>query len=130
MRAEHGRLLGTGTPALPAPWPRMAMALAANELRLAARRGESLLITFVIPAGVLLLFSAFDISGATAAGKPVDRMLPGSMALAVIAAAMVSLAIATRSTTWIDSTAITATVLDATSTDVPAGDPPSRLMTP
>lgn len=95
MRAEQGRLLGTGTPALPAPWPRMAMALAANELRLAARRGESLLITFVIPAGVLLLFSAFDISGASATGNPVDRMLPGSMALAVIAAAMVSLAIAT-----------------------------------
>jgi ABC-2 type transport system permease protein len=73
----------------------MAMALAGNELRLAARRGESLLITFVIPAGVLLVFSAFDVSGGTAAGKPVDRMLPGSMALAVIAASMVSLAIAT-----------------------------------
>jgi ABC-2 type transport system permease protein len=73
----------------------MAMALASNELRLAARRGESLLITFVIPAGVLLLFSAFAIGGATSAGKPVDRMLPGAMALAVIAAAMVSLAIAT-----------------------------------
>lgn len=90
-----GRLLGTGTPARPAPWPLMAMALASNELRLAARRGESLLITFVIPAGVLLLFSAFDVGGSASAGTPVDRMLPGAMALAVIAAAMVSLAIAT-----------------------------------
>jgi ABC-2 type transport system permease protein len=71
------------------------MALASNELRLAARRGESLLITFVIPAGVLLLFSAFDVGGAVPAVTPVDRMLPGAMALAVIAAAMVSLAIAT-----------------------------------
>jgi ABC-2 type transport system permease protein len=90
-----GRVLGTGTPAATASWPRMATALAANELRLAVRRGESLLITFVIPAGVLLVFSAFDTSGGTAAGSPVDRMLPGAMALAVIAASMVSLAIAT-----------------------------------
>lgn len=90
-----GRLLGTGTPAAPASWLRMALALTANELRLAARRGESLLVTFAIPAGVLVVFSAFDISGGTAAGKPIDRMLPGSIALAVIAASLVSLAIAT-----------------------------------
>jgi ABC-2 type transport system permease protein len=89
------RPLGTGTPAAPASWLRMAMALAGNELRLAVRRGESLLVTFVIPAGVLLVFSAFDTSGGTTPGKPVDRMLPGSMALAIIAASMVSLAIAT-----------------------------------
>ena len=90
-----GRLLGTGTPAPPATWLRMVLALTANELRLAARRGESLLVTFAIPAGVLVVFSAFDISGGTATGKPIDRMLPGSIALAVIAAALVSLAIAT-----------------------------------
>jgi ABC-2 type transport system permease protein len=59
------------------------------------RRSESLLITFVIPAGVLLVFSAFDLSGGTSTGKPVDRMLPGSMSLAILAASMVSLAIAT-----------------------------------
>jgi ABC-2 type transport system permease protein len=73
----------------------MAMALTATELRLALRRGESLLVTFVIPAGVLLVFSAFDTSGATGAGQPVDRMLPGSIALAIIASSMVSLGIAT-----------------------------------
>lgn len=89
------RPLGTGTPAAPASWLRMVMALAGNELRLALRRGESLLVTFVIPVGVLVVFSAFDLSGGTATGKPVDRMLPGSMALAIIAASMVSLAIAT-----------------------------------
>ena len=89
------RPLGTGTPAAPASWPRMVLALTGNELRLALRRGESLLVTFVIPAGVLLVFSAFDMSGGTAAGTPVDRMLPGSIALAIIAASMVSLAIAT-----------------------------------
>jgi ABC-2 type transport system permease protein len=72
----------------------MVGVLAANELRLALRRGESLLITFVIPLGVLLVFSAFDVSGG-AGGRPVDRILPGAITLAVIAAAMVSLAIAT-----------------------------------
>lgn len=89
------RLLGTGAPARPAAWTSKALALTANELRLAIRRGESLLITFVIPAGVLLVFSAFDLSGGTSTGKPVDRMLPGSMSLAILAASMVSLAIAT-----------------------------------
>jgi ABC-2 type transport system permease protein len=89
------RVLGSGRPATPAAWPAMVAALAANELRLAARRGESLLITFVIPAGILLVFSAVDVSAGSAAGRPVDRMLPGSIALAIIAASMVSLAIAT-----------------------------------
>jgi ABC-2 type transport system permease protein len=93
--APGGRLIGTGAPARPASWFAMAAALSGNELRLAMRRGESLLATFVIPIGVLLVFSAFDISGGTGAGRPVDRMLPGSMSLAVIAAAMVSLSIAT-----------------------------------
>jgi ABC-2 type transport system permease protein len=97
MKSTEGtsRILGTGEPARPASWLRMALALGANELRLATRRGENLLITFVIPAGVLLLFSAFDTGGGTGAGQPVDRMLPGSIALAIIASSMVSLAIAT-----------------------------------
>ncbi len=93
--ADETRLLGTGAPAQPASWIAKTLALTANELRLAIRRGESLLITFVIPAGVLLVFSAFDLSGGTSTGKPVNRMLPGSMSLAVLAASMVSLAIAT-----------------------------------
>ena len=87
--------VGGGTPARPASWLQMAVALAAYEFRLVLRRGEGLLITFVIPAGVLLIFSAFDTSGGTVAGRPVDRMLPGSASLAVIAASLVSLAIST-----------------------------------
>jgi ABC-2 type transport system permease protein len=93
--AGRSRLLGTGTPARPASWTAKALALTLNELRLAMRRAESLLVTFVIPAGVLLVFSAFDVSGGGTGGRPVDRMLPGSMSLAVIAASMTSLAIAT-----------------------------------
>jgi ABC-2 type transport system permease protein len=73
----------------------MAAALAMYELRLALRRGEGLLVTFVIPAGVLLVFSAFDTGGGLVAGRPVDRLLPGSIGLAVIAASLVSLSIAT-----------------------------------
>lgn len=88
-------LLGAGTPARPASWFQMALALARHEFRLVLRRGEGLLITFVIPVGVLLVFSAFDTSGGTATGRPVDRLLPGSIGLAVIAASLVSLAIST-----------------------------------
>jgi ABC-2 type transport system permease protein len=91
-----GRLpLGAGVPARPASWLRMALALATYEFRLVLRRGEGLLITFVIPVGVLLVFSAFDMTGGAATDRPVDRLLPGSVSLAVIAAALVSLAIST-----------------------------------
>jgi ABC-2 type transport system permease protein len=90
-----GLPVGAGIPARPASWLRMAVALAAYEFRLVLRRGEGLLITFVIPAGVLLVFSAFDTSGGSATGRPVDRLLPGSIGLAVIAASLVSLAIST-----------------------------------
>ena len=86
---------GAGTPAKPASWLAMALALGVYEFRLVLRRGEGLLITFVIPAGVLLVFSAFDLSGGTSTGKPVDPLLPGSISLAVIAASLVSLAIST-----------------------------------
>jgi ABC-2 type transport system permease protein len=86
---------GAGTPARPASWLQMALALTLFEFRLVLRRGEGLLITFVIPVGVLLVFSAFDTTGGTATGRPVDRLLPGSISLAVIAAALVSLAIST-----------------------------------
>jgi ABC-2 type transport system permease protein len=87
--------IGAGVPAKPSSWLRMAVALAAYEFRLVLRRGEGLLVTFVIPAGVLLVFSSFDTSGGGAAGRPVDRLLPGSVSLAIIAASLVSLAIST-----------------------------------
>jgi ABC-2 type transport system permease protein len=87
--------MGAGDPATPSSWPRMALALAGYEFRLVLRRGEGLLITFVIPAGVLLVFSAFDPAGASGEGPAVNRLLPGSIALAVIAASLVSLAIST-----------------------------------
>ena len=93
--AVGGRVLGAGTPARPAAWPAMVAALTGQELRLAARRGENLLAQFVIPAGTLVVLSALDLGGSDPGGKAVDRALPASIALAVIAAALVSLGIAT-----------------------------------
>lgn len=92
---DPGGAGGGGAPAGRASWLRMASALGGHEFRLVLRRGEGLLITFVIPAGVLLVFSAFDTSGGSAVGDPVDRLLPGSISLAIIAASFVSLAIST-----------------------------------
>ena len=67
----------------------------AHEVRLGLRRGEALLITYVIPVGVLLVFSAFGPIGAAAGEDPVNDLLPGAISLAVIGAAFVALAIAT-----------------------------------
>jgi ABC-2 type transport system permease protein len=83
----------TGRAAMPATTVRATLALAATELRLASRRGESLLVTIVIPAAVLLFFAGSGV--VPVAGRPVDFLLPGSLALAVIATSLVSLGIAT-----------------------------------
>lgn len=68
--------------------------MTAAELRLAGRRGENLVATIVIPSVVLLLFSSVAILP-TGAGRPVDFLLPGSIALAIIATSFVSLGIVT-----------------------------------
>jgi ABC-2 type transport system permease protein len=78
----------------PAPLPRATAALAASELRLTLRRGENLLVTIVIPTAVLLFFATVGIVP-DVAGRPVDFLLPGSLALAIIATGLVNLGIAT-----------------------------------
>jgi ABC-2 type transport system permease protein len=62
------------------------------ELRLTSRRGENLLALLVIPAVVLLFFGAILPAGEA---PPVDRLLPGTIALAIVAAGLVNLGIAT-----------------------------------
>ena len=52
-----------------------------------------MLVTIVIPIAVLLFFSSTSII--PAAGRPVDFLLPGSIALAIIASGLVNLGIAT-----------------------------------
>lgn len=69
------------------------LAQTVTELRLTARRGENVLVTIIIPAVVLLFFASVGIL--PTAGRPVDFLLPGSLALAVIATSLVNLGIAT-----------------------------------
>src|SRR5256884_2397122 len=64
------------------------------ELLLTLRRGESVLITRLVPVLLLIFFASLNIIPATT-GKAVDVLLPGILALAVMAAGMVSLGIAT-----------------------------------
>jgi ABC-2 type transport system permease protein len=77
----------------PAPALRAAAALAALELRLTARRGENVLVTLIIPVAVLLFFAGTTI--VPFAGHPVDFLLPGTIALGIVAAGLVNLGIAT-----------------------------------
>src|SRR5204862_187803 len=64
------------------------------EVMLTLRRGESVLLTLVIPVMLLLFFSEVDILP-TGVKDPVDFLAPGILALAVMSTAMVSLGIAT-----------------------------------
>lgn len=78
----------------PAAPLRAIAALTKLELRLTARRGENVLVTLVIPVAVLLFFAGTSL-------VPGDRdavvsyLLPGSIALAIIAGGLVNLGIAT-----------------------------------
>jgi ABC-type multidrug transport system, permease component len=71
-----------------------ALAQTGMELRLTARRGENVLVTIVIPVVVLLFFASVGVLP-TSAGRPVDFLLPGTLALAIIATSLVNLGIAT-----------------------------------
>lgn len=76
-----------------APVFRAIGALAGLELRLLARRGENVLATIVIPVAVLLFFAGTTVI--PLAARPVDFLLPGSIALGIIAAGLVNLGIST-----------------------------------
>ncbi|PWS52763.1 ABC transporter [Streptomyces sp. FT05W] len=77
-----------------APLHRMIAAQAALETRMLLRNGEQLLLTVVIPALLLVLFSAVDVVD-TGAGQAVDFLTPGILALAVMSTAFTGQAIAT-----------------------------------
>lgn len=64
------------------------------ELLLTLRRGESVLITIIVPVVLLIFFASLNMIP-TSTGKAVDFLLPGMLALAVMATGMVSLGIAT-----------------------------------
>jgi ABC-2 type transport system permease protein len=71
------------------------LAQAAVELRLTARRGENLLAMVGIPAAVLLFFGTTDLLPAPNVGTRPDALLPGTLALAILATGLVNLGIAT-----------------------------------
>ncbi|HEY9367351.1 ABC transporter permease [Streptomyces sp.] len=88
---------GTGTYAPKpgaAPVGRMIAAQAALETKMLLRNGEQLLLTVIIPSLLLVLFSTVDIVD-TGAGKAVDFLAPGVLALAVMSTAFTGQAIAT-----------------------------------
>jgi ABC-2 type transport system permease protein len=63
------------------------------ETAMTLRRGETLLVTIGIPVAFVVFFSAVHVLPTT--GRPVDFVVPGMLALAVMSTAMVSLGIAT-----------------------------------
>lgn len=99
--------VGTGPAAAP-PLRRIA-AQARMELLLTLRRGESVLLAFLIPVVVLVFFSLVDVLP-TGTDDPVDFLVPGVITLSVMASAMTGLAIATgfeRSTGVLTRLAVT-----------------------
>ncbi len=77
-----------------ASFGRQVLAQAQVELLMTLRRGESVLITLIVPVLLLVFFASLNIVPATG-GKAVDFLLPGMLALAIMATGMVSLGIAT-----------------------------------
>ena len=79
----------------PAPAVRSVAALTAHDLRLTARRGENILVTIVIPIAVLLFFTSTGEGASYAlARRPGFFLVPGVIALGIIASGLVNLGIA------------------------------------
>ncbi|MDE3229841.1 MAG: ABC transporter permease [Chloroflexota bacterium] len=80
----------SGDAPIAAPFWRMVLSQTRAELLMTLRRGESLLITVIIPILLLIFFTVFKVGGVSA-----NFVVPGVMALALMSAGMVSLSIAT-----------------------------------
>jgi ABC-2 type transport system permease protein len=65
------------------------------ELLLTLRRGESVLLTFLIPVVLLAFFAKVDVLPKEPGVTAINFLFPGVVALAIMSTAMVSLAIAT-----------------------------------
>ena len=65
-----------------------------TELLLTLRRGENILITVIIPVILLVFFAALGVPG-VARDATVPFLMPGILALAIVATGMVNLGIAT-----------------------------------
>ena len=80
-----------------APWHRMLLAQTLIELKLTLRRGESVLLTLIIPVGLLVFFTKVHLidNERELGGRPIDFVAPGVLALAVLSTAFTGQAIAT-----------------------------------
>lgn len=77
-----------------APLPRMLLAQTVMETRLLLLNGEQLLLTIVLPTLVLVVFSTVSVVD-VGAGRRVNYVLPGVLAIAIMATAFTGQAIAT-----------------------------------
>lgn len=77
-----------------APLARQILQQVKCELILTARRGENVLITLIVPIVLLIFFTSLNLAP-KASGSTINFLLPGILALAIIAAGMVNLGIAT-----------------------------------
>jgi ABC-2 type transport system permease protein len=64
------------------------------ELLLTARRGENVLVTLIVPVLLLIFFASLNIAPSVD-GSAINFLLPGILAIAIMAAGMVNLGIAT-----------------------------------
>lgn len=76
------------------PLRRALLAQTGMELRLLVRSGESLLVIFGIPLGLLAFFGAVDVLP-TGDGDAVDFLVPGALAIATAATGLVAVSIQT-----------------------------------
>lgn len=81
-------------PSQAAGFSQMVLAQTRLELRLALRRGESVLVTLIIPPVLLVFFGLVDLMPVPA-DRRADYLVPGMLALAIMSTAMVSTGIAT-----------------------------------
>lgn len=77
-----------------APTTRQILQQTRFELLLTARRGENVLVTLIIPVMLLIFFASLNIVPSKG-GSPANFLLPGILAIAIMAAGMVNLGIAT-----------------------------------
>lgn len=79
----------------PAALGRAVAAQTSMELRLTARRGENLVAMVLIPAFVLAFFGSVDFFPVPGGETRIASLLPGTLALAIVATGLVNLGIAT-----------------------------------
>jgi ABC-2 type transport system permease protein len=88
------RQSGQAQPSQAAPFLRQVAAQIRAELLLTARRGENVLVTLILPVILLVIFASLRILPVSA-GAAIDFLLPGVLALAIMATGIVHLGIST-----------------------------------